>query len=521
MAVLVQDLSPALADFQRSGPCDRGTRDQARSRGLTLGLTHPRIEVTQAAPLKPDGEWVLYWMTASRRLGWNHALDRAVQTAQELAKPLLILEAVRSGYRWASDRHHRFLLDGMAEHWNALRGTPVGYYPYVERGHHDDRGLLSSLSALACCVVTDDSPVHFTRDLVSAGSRLQGVRVEAVDSCGLLPIWSPGRTFSAAYHFRRYLQRELPRHLGDAPNPDPLADANLVPCPPLPNDIVARWPPASLEELESHTFLASLPIDHSVAAISDRGGTKPATARLHRFLSQSLSRYDDDRNHPDLEASSGLSPWLHFGHLSAHEVFRAVADLQSWSPLRLSEVADGRRSGWWGMTGESEAFLDQLVTWRELGYGYCAMVPDYDHYETLPEWARKTLEAHASDERPWVYELDELENAETHDALWNAAQRQLRSDGIVHNYLRMLWGKKILEWTSSPRKALEVMIHLNNRWAIDGRDPNSYSGIAWCLGRFDRGWPERAVFGKVRSMTSESARRKIRLKRYLEDWRGP
>ncbi len=173
------------------------------------------------------------------------------------------------------------------------------------------------------------------------------------------------------------------------------------------------------------------------------------------------------------------------------------------------------------MGPSAEAFLDELVTWRELGYGFCRHEPDYDRYESLPEWARATLEDHASDPREHVYTLDDLAAASTDDELWNAAQRQLLHEGVIHNYLRMLWGKRILEWTRHPRGALEVMIELNNRYALDGRDPNSYSGICWVLGRFDRGWPERAIFGKVRSMTSASTRRKVKLNEYLARWGDP
>ena len=266
--------------------------------------------------------------------------------------------------------------------------------------------------------------------------------------------------------------------------------------------------------------MASLPLDGTTPPVSAEGGSRAARSRLDAFLSGGLGAYVDERNHPDADVASGLSPYLHWGHISAHEILARVAEAESWTPNRLSDVADSRRAGWWGMSEGAEAFLDQLVTWRELGFVYCHHHPDYHRYETLPAWARETLEAHAADPRPHVYSLDEFDGAETHDPLWNAAQRQLRDEGIIHNYLRMLWGKKILEWTEHPRRALEVMVELNNRYALDGRDPNSYSGIFWCLGRFDRGWPERPVFGKVRSMTSASTRRKVRLGDYLARWGG-
>jgi deoxyribodipyrimidine photo-lyase len=167
------------------------------------------------------------------------------------------------------------------------------------------------------------------------------------------------------------------------------------------------------------------------------------------------------------------------------------------------------------MGAGAEAFLDQLITWRELGFATATREPAFDRYESLPAWARATLEDHASDPRPHLYTLAEFTAAETHDELWNAAQRQLVREGTIHGYLRMLWGKKILEWTEHPRDALDVMIELNNRYALDGRDPNSYSGISWILGRYDRGWPERAIYGKVRSMSSSATRKKVRVEDYL------
>ena len=477
-----------------------------------------RLRVVADVPFRRESSFVLYWMTATRRLSWNYALDRAIEIAVETRTPLLILEALSVSYPWASDRHHQAILDGMEEHSSALARSAVGYHAYVEPSPRAGRGLLESLAARAVAVVTDDSPVFFTPDLVEAASRLADVRVEAVDSCGLLPLRAPGRSYGAAYHFRRHLQKELPDHLDGRPSPAPLDGVSLVPFSESLQEIQDRWPDAASAGFFEPDPVRALPIDHSIKPAAWRGGTRWGRMALASFLEDGLPRYDQDRNHPDLSASSGLSPWLHYGHLSAHEVLDAVTSLEGWSPLRLSSIADGRRAGWWGLSESAEAFLDQLVTWRELGFGFAAWEPDYRRYESLPDWARGTLEKHASDPREHTYSLEEFADAETHDELWNAAQRQLVNDGVIHNYLRMLWGKKILEWTSHPREALDIMIELNNRYALDGRDPNSYSGIFWVMGRFDRGWPERAIFGKVRSMTSASTRRKVKLTHYLERW---
>lgn len=282
-------------------------------------------------------------------------------------------------------------------------------------------------------------------------------------------------------------------------------------------EILRSWPPADPGLLFGGVgALEGTGLDASVPPVPYPGTTEEAVRRFRALLQDRLGRYAEDRNHPDLDATSGLSPFLHFGTISSHEIFAGFAAHQGWSPLRLSERTDGARAGWWGMGPGAEAFLDQLVTWRELGFNMTSREEGYARYESLPEWARRTLEEHEGDPRPHLYTLEGFREARTHDPLWNAAQRQLLEEGVIHNYLRMLWGKKILQWTSSAREALDVMVDLNDRLAVDGRDPNSYSGIFWCLGRYDRGWPERPVYGKVRSMSSSRTRAKVRLEDYLD-----
>ena len=228
-----------------------------------------------------------------------------------------------------------------------------------------------------------------------------------------------------------------------------------------------------------------------------------------------------DRARPEVDATSGLSPYLHFGHVSVHEVFAALMTHEGWTTRQLRTPNGGKREGWWGVSPSAASFLDELVTWREVGFNTSAFRTDYDRYESLPDWARATLAAHASDPRPHAYTPDQLEAGETYDRLWNAAQMQLVREGRMHNYLRMLWGKKVLEWSPSPEDALAAMIHLNNKYALDGRDPNSYSGIFWCLGRYDRPWgPERPIFGTIRYMSSENTARKMPVKGYIRRLRA-
>lgn len=406
----------------------------------------------------------------------------------------------------------------MADNSTACRESGVGYYPYLARDSASEIEFVSELAKAASMVIGDDYPMRESTDAIASVAGGTLVRVEAVDSNGLMPIRIGKRLFTTARSFRQFLQRELPDQLPTMPLARPLRGVRFPQLAPLPGPIGRRWQAAS-ESIRSGGAAAGLSINEQVAPVARRGGTLAARERLRRFIQRSLPRYAAERNQPEADATSGLSPDLHFGHLSVHEIFHTVAAAQDWSPGRLAERPTGTREEWWGMSETAEAFLDELITWRELGFNYCVQCEDYDRYESLPDWACKTLAEHAADPRPHLYSLEQLERAETHDTLWNAAQRQLVREGRIHNYLRMLWGKKILEWSASPEGALEAMIELNNKYALDGQDPNSYSGIFWVLGRYDRPWgPIRPIFGTVRYMSSANTMRKVPVKGYLRTY---
>jgi deoxyribodipyrimidine photo-lyase len=495
----------------------------ADRQGFSGGAPPLRVRAANDRPVRPDGAFVLYWMIASRRPAHNFALDRAVAWSVELGLPLVVLEALRAGYPYASDRLHRFAIDGMAANARAFSTAPVRYYPYVEPHAGAGKGLLARLAGDAAVVITDEYPCFFLPHAVAAAASRVTVRLEAIDSNGLIPLAAAPRAYTAAAHFRRFVQGVLRTHLVDSPSPRPFARGPRASIAELDADVVQRWPPAAAELLEgSPAALARLPIDHQVPAVTQRGGFEAARRALRSFVKNRLTAYGNAHNHPDDRGTSRLSPYLHFGHVSAHEVFEAVMRHERWSLGRTGARSTGAREGWWGVHAGAEAFLDQLVVWRELAFNACHRLPDdYFRYDSLPPWARATLAAHARDPRPFLYDHGQFERAETHDPLWNAAQREMLRDGRMHNYMRMLWGKKILEWSATPREALETMTLLMNRWSLDGRDPNSYAGYMWILGRYDRPWPERAVFGMVRSMTSQSTLRKVRVTRYLKDATRP
>ena len=482
----------------------------------------PDIRIRPANVCEVNGcsDFVLYWMIAFRRTEWNFSLQRAVEWARDLKKPLVVLEALRTGYQWASDRIHHFVIQGMADNENRLERKPVFYYPYLEPEPGAGKGLLAELAKRSCVVVTDDFPCFFLPRMIESASSQIPVRFELVDSNGLLPMRAAEKVFPRAYDFRRFLQKNLRQHLDEFPEDDPLAGVRLPKLERLPTTITRKWPVAKVAELaDDSSKLSKFPLDHEVAPTATSGGSRAAQKRLRSFIEMQLSLYDVSRNQPEQEVTSGLSPYLHFGHISAHQVFAETMALDRWSPSKIASKANGSAEGWWGASSHVESFMDELITWREVGYNMCWQRDDYDQYESLPDWAQRTLAEHAKDRREFVYSLEQFEQAETHDELWNATQRQLVREGKIHNYLRMLWGKKILEWSASPRDALDTMIELNNTYALDGRNPNSYSGIFWVLGRYDRAWgPERPIFGKIRYMSSENTARKVKVKNYIRKY---
>lgn len=468
---------------------------------------HDRLSCANEAPIHPERDYVLYWMIAARRPCDSFALDRALEHARRLGRPLLVFEPLRRGYRWACDRFHAFVIEGMEANAEAFGAAGVTHLPYVEPDEGDDKGLLAALAARACVVVTDRYPTYFLPRMVASAAEALDVQVEVVDGLGIVPLAATPKAFTVAHSFRRWVQKNAVPWLHTFPAKAPLDGYDLGPAP-LPD--LSRWPNAYGRPLAVG----------GPGRVGRKGGHRVARTQLDGFLEERLARYADARNHPDDDAASGLSPWLHFGHVGAHRVIADVLSRDGWTPDDLAPKPNGKREGWWGASPEVEAFMDEVLTWREVGHVFAHHVPDHDRYGSLPEWALTTLDEHRDDRRD-VYAFDDLDGATTDDPIWNAAQRQLVETGVMHNYLRMLWGKKVLQWSESPEQALERLIELNNRYALDGRDPNSYSGIFWVFGRFDRAWgPERPIFGKVRYMTSESTRRKLHMTDYLARWGG-
>jgi deoxyribodipyrimidine photo-lyase len=480
----------------------------------TEALKACRVIRLNDLPIRENGGYVLYWMTAFRRTRFNFSLDRAIEWAYRLKKPLLIFEPLRLDYPWACDRFHQFVVDGMKSQSSRFATANITYFPYVEPSLKAGKGLLKVLSDHACVVLTDDHPNFFLPNMQQSAIKQVSTYFEKVDSNGIFPLSQTPHAFITAVLYRRFLQNNLKPYFYAFPSADPLAGLpSFIQSAQIPSAILDHWQPTNLDLLD----IGQLAINHEVKPF-EQGGEALAIHKMNEFFSDKLLRYDTHRNQIDQSSESGLSPFLHFGQISTHMIVDQLLKSIQWTPDCLAPKATGSRTGWWGVAPCYESFLDQVITWRELGFVFQQHTPNYDQFESLPTWAKQTLADHANDPRNPCYDLETLEKSQTHDPLWNAAQRQLVKEGKIQNYLRMLWAKKVLEWAKTPELALSYLIELNNKYATDGRDPNSYSGIFWCFGRFDSGWPERAIYGKVRCMTSNSTAKKYPVEGYVSKY---
>lgn len=476
---------------------------------------------------EPKGEYVLYWMQINRRLHYNFALEYAVAWANKLQRPLVILEGLACDYPWATARTSTFILEGMAGHLRHLKKVEsVTYIPYPEQQKDSYSMLVDNLCERAALLVSDEYPVFIMRERNERLEKELDIPFHTIDSNGIIPMALSDKAPYSAFIFRKLMQKMFLTCWEQPPLEHPLKGLKDHGWPDLPDDIRSKQQTGishiKTAENIAHFVSGISEMDKSIEPLEINGAREAGLERLHDFTGNDLLRYDDDRNDPDKESTSRLSPWLHFGKLSAFEVVAEVFAMQpeGWD-IRNATPAEGKRSGFFGGYNAIESFLDEVITWREVGFHFAWHTQEYDQFGSLPSWARETLSDHAHDHREHTYSYQELAESRTHDPVWNAAQTQLRQEGRIHNYLRMLWGKKVLEWTPDPQTALSYLIDLNNYYAIDGRDPNSYSGIFWIFGRFDRAWgPERPIFGKIRYMTSDSTRKKVKLDNYLKRYAG-
>jgi deoxyribodipyrimidine photo-lyase len=480
-----------------------------------MTLNQSRLVRLNDKPTNQGGEFVLYWMQMQRRFARNHSLDYAIKCANELGKPLVVYEGLRLAYPWASARIHRFILEGMRDNAVTAKLRGFTYWPFVEAPRNKGRGLLSRIAARAAVVITDDFPCF----IVPKQSHALAARIDraiiAVDANGVVPLRLLGDAPYAAGHLRPRIHKvfsEAYAHRSAARPRPPKRDADRID------------PGFTLADVtDPARAAAKLPVDQTVRPVESRpGGSTAARAQLKAFIKKGLPIYAEQRSQPMPPTAfhgSGLSPYLHFGHIGIEEVvanvFEAISD-DDLPHLHLDNA--GKKEGFFGNDINANAFLDEALTWRDVGYVWHVHRRDDTGFlkTALPPWAYATLHLHAGDKREFSYTTEEWERGETHDPLWNAAQRELVATGSIHNYMRMLWGKKVIEWSRTPEDAYATLVHLNNKYALDGRDPNSYAGILWCFGLFDRPWaPERKVMGQIRYMSSANTAKKFRLDPYL------
>ena len=451
-----------------------------------------------------DGEYVLYWMQSTHRLEENWALRAAIRTANRINRPLVIHQGLDPTYPHASDRHHTFILQGARE--TAKRAELLGlHYQFVlRRRRDDDRRVLDRLAARAYVVFTDLFPTAGIRERSARFAERVSCRVLAVDSVCTVP----SGLFEKAEYAARTIRPKIARlldHAIEAVDEDVpsvrVSDALRASL--LDTLQTQPLPLRDMSDADIAREVSSCEIDHSVPAVSMGGGACEAEHRLTRFIERALPDYAVQRNEAgDDDGTSGLSPYLHYGHIPSARVVR-----------------DAKARG---APAESvDAFVQQATTWRELSYNWCLRTPSFDQLGSLPDWIQRTMGAHVNDARPVLYDLPTLEAGETGDELWNASQRQLVRTGVIHNYPRMLWGKTMLLWTRDYEQARAWLFHLNDKWALDGRDANSVGGIMWCLGLWDRPWGNKPIWGGIRPMVTSRAKLKFDVRKYVQKFPPP
>ncbi|MEM7694325.1 MAG: deoxyribodipyrimidine photo-lyase [Pseudomonadota bacterium] len=441
-----------------------------------------RVSALNERARTQDGRYVLYFMQHSQRAAHNPALEHAISVANDCGLPLLTVFAVDPDYPEANARHYTFMLEGIKETAAAI--TKRGAHFSLRKGTPPD--IAAALAKDAAAVVTDRG---YLRHLVAWREALAEdapCAVEMVEGDVIVPVAvaSPKKETAA-----RTIRPKLKRALGDW-----LALPDRIPLKAKARGL-ASADDRDLSDLAA--FVAGLGCDASVGpAPGFRGGTGEARARLKRFVDQRLKGYGSDRADMVNRHVSELSPYLHFGQISPLEVYHAVKDAK---PPQDAE----------------DSFIDEMLTRRELAVNFVHNEPNYDKYSALPEWARNTLADHADDPRDRVYTTQEMEDGKTDDPYWNAAMKEMRVTGYLHNHMRMYWGKRIIAYTNTPEHAFRTALSLNNKYLLDGRDANSYANVAWLFGIHDRGWPERAVFGKVRTMMPSGLKRKFDIEAYV------
>ena len=457
----------------------------------TRGIPRPASGRSRSSnSLASDRGPVVYWTHHAQRVEENPALDVACTLARTLKRPLVVYHGLSSQYHYASDRHHVFQIQGTKDLQEEYTQRGIRYAFELQRRSENALGLLR-LAQQTDLLITDDFPGEPTDRWLERLSHLEGLTILAVDTACVVPMQLVGRSHDRAFAFRNATAKLYKERLSRR---WPTLES-------VPQRYDGQLPFEALDcsTIEPYQIVAQCDIDPMVPPVADTcGGSRAGYKRWNDFLKNRISKYAAKRNDPCAEYSSRMSAYLHYGMVS---------------PMRLAREANERKA---------EKYLDELLIWRELAYGYCFYRSDYHSIDTIPTWAIETLRKHQNDRRGILYSWETLARGKTEDTLWNACQESLIRHGELHNNLRMTWGKAILSWTRSPEEALKWIIDLNHRYALDGRDPASYGGILWCLGQFDRPfYPEQPVLGTVRARPTSGHLNRLDFDRYERIVRRP
>ncbi len=449
-----------------------------------------RISKLNTAEDRPHAEYVLYWAQMNRRVEANHGLLYAVELANKYKLPVLFYEGLTCTYQYANDRLHAFILEAAPETARRLKKAGIGYVFYLRRTRKSRNDILYELAYKAAAVVTDDYPTFIARAHNARVPDKLDIPYYVVDSSCVVPMSQIAQRQYGAYTIRPRINKLLPKYFTA---PDALH---------VKKRFTGQTSAFHTQVTQTNIaeLISSCDIDHSVhPSVSFAGGRRTAGKLLEFFLTHNLRRYARARNEPAEHATSHLSPYLHFGQISSLEVALSVHEYAREHKLIADE------------------YLEELIVRRELAFNYARFVDEPGSLKNLPDWCRQTMNKHARDKRDPAYSAEQLTNGETYDELWNATQKEMLLRGKIHGYYRMYWGKKIIEWTRGYQEAADIMIELHDRYALDGRDPNTYTNILWCFGLHDRAWGERPVFGKLRYMSLEGLKRKTDTQAYIRE----
>ena len=427
-----------------------------------------------------NGEFVLYWMQATQRVEYNHALEYSIFRANRLNRPLIVYFGLTESYPEANERHYWFMLEGLKEVQLALEENGI---KMVINRISPEIGAIE-LAKSASMVVVDQGYTKTERSWIRYVAQKIKCPLIQVESNVIVPVAvsSPKEEYSAAT-FRSKINKIINRFLVPIDHNVPKNDS-------------LKLSFYSFDILNIGKAISQLKIERTVKKSEVFfGGTSEAKKLLQAFIKHKLDRYGKDKNDPTKQCVSNMSPYLHYGQISPLKIALMVL------------VTDSPGVG---------SYLEELIIRRELAINFVFYNPHYDSFNGLHEWQKKTLSEHRNDPREYIYGNSELENAETHDPYWNAAQKEMINTGKMHGYMRMYWGKKIIEWTKTPEQAYKAALYFNNKYELDGRSPNGFAGIAWCFGKHDRPWKERAIFGKIRYMNAKGLKRKFDADAYVK-----